>query len=51
MQARFSRRAFFRSDMHNLTLTASPSLTMRRPCSSMRGRREKLLEVRLSALS
>jgi len=37
--------------MHNLTSTASLPQTMRRSRPSTRGCRERLLEVRLSALS
>jgi len=51
MQARFIRRAFFRSNMHNVTLTTRRSSSMRRPSPSMGGCGETVLEVRLSALS
>jgi len=51
MQARFIRRAFFRSDMHNVILTTcrSPSLRRSRPATGHCG--EPVLEVCLSALS
>ena len=52
MQARFIRRAFFRSDMHTVILnTRHFSSARRHPARSAGRPGEDVLEVRVSALS